>query len=346
MYSVAFEEEEFQESMSGSPIMPWYEQVDAVVGTFPRQGNGPPDDDSIAGRLAGLRWLATHGCSLPPGVERILVLDASDLKDLPSQNGDPNLPPGFDIEAFWRGDNRKRTRIILRRAGNDSAQAAAKAAAKAAAMAAEAAAHAAAAIDSGDATRAAEAAIQCERSAQESLKMVRKEIEASRELRRQFEARGVMVEAIEGGEPIDVMKHLGERNGLHSVVWRAGCWGQRGVRAILEGAFQWVSAHLAVPAIGGRFWQLMIAEGAVQAACGPRSKVKVFADEEDISLEYCDNLDVDEDCILSIEGQPVRLVRLDCRLALVDENRPREFDITKTQKITREVLIEEAPWFL
>jgi pyrimidine deaminase RibD-like protein len=28
--------------------MPWYEQADAVVATFPRPGNGPPDDDSVA----------------------------------------------------------------------------------------------------------------------------------------------------------------------------------------------------------------------------------------------------------------------------------------------------------
>jgi hypothetical protein len=47
---------------------------------------------------------------------------------------------------------------------------------------------------------------------------------------------GVVVEAIEGGEPIDIMKHLGERNEMHSVIWRCGCWGERGVLAILAGA--------------------------------------------------------------------------------------------------------------
>lgn len=48
------------------------------------------------------------------------------------------------------------------------------------------------------------------------------------------------------------MNHLGKRNGYGTVVWRAGCWGDRGVRAILAGAFQWVSAHLAVDATGGK----------------------------------------------------------------------------------------------
>jgi hypothetical protein len=52
------------------------------------------------------------------------------------------------------------------------------------------------------------------------------------------------------------------------------------VKAVLAGAFQWVSAHLAVDAIGGRFWQLMLAERAVQAACGPERKVKIFADQD------------------------------------------------------------------
>ena len=344
--SVDFDDEDYQEILSGTPIMPYYEQVDAVVATFPRQGNGPPDDDSVAGRLRGLRWLATHGCNLPPGVERVLVLDATDLKDLPLNNGDPNLPSGFDIEAFWRGANRKQTRIVLRRSGNESAHAAARAAAKAAAAAAEAAARASAAIDSGDAAECAQAALECQKVAQDSMEFVKKELMVSTELRRKFEAKGVKVESIEGGEPIDIMKHLGKRSGHRSVVWRAGCWGERGVRAILEGAFQMVSAHLAVPAIGGRFWQLMIAENAVQAACGPQSKVKIFADQEDISMEYCDNLDVDEDCILTIDGKPVRHVRLDCRVALVDKNRPRQFDVTKTEKMNRKILTEEAPWFL
>ena len=89
---------------------------------------------------------------------------------------------------------------------------------------------------------------------------------------------GVKVEVIKGSEPIDVMNHLGKRSGYSSVVWRAGCWwvfllpnflcllldahimipillfcrGSRGVDAIMKGAFQRVSAHIAVDAIGGK----------------------------------------------------------------------------------------------
>ena len=72
------------------------------------------------------------------------------------------------------------------------------------------------------------------------------------------------------------MNHLGKRSGYNSVVWRAGCWGGRGVEAIQDGAFQRVSAHLAVDAIGGKFWQLMLAERALQAACGAEREIKVF----------------------------------------------------------------------
>jgi pyrimidine deaminase RibD-like protein len=346
--TIEFEDEDFQGDMNQlvSPMMPWYSQVDAVVGTFPRSGNGPPDDDSITARLNGLKWLATHGNKLPAGVERILVLDATELRDLPLSNDDPNLPKGVDVEAFWAGKDRKPTRVLLRRGVHEAARAAANAAVIAAQAAAHAAKIAADAIESGDAANAAAAAIECEAAATASKEYIQRELELTQVLRRKLETLGVVVETLEGGEPIDVMHHLGERNGLYSVVWRAGCWGERGVRAILAGAFQWVSAHLAVPAEGGRFWQLMMAENAVQAACGPQSKVKVFADQDDISMEYCDNVDVDDDCVISVEGKPIRHVRLDCRIALVDEHRPREFDIAKTQKISRKVLVEQAPWFL
>jgi pyrimidine deaminase RibD-like protein len=267
LVSVDFEEENYQEEMKkDSPMMPWYEQVDAVVATFPRSGNGPPDDDSITARLNGLRWLATHGNDLPAGVERILVMDATELRNLPLTNDDPNLPKGVDIEAFWDGRDRKPVRVLLRRGLNEAARAAAAAAAVAAQAAAEAALVAAAAIESGDAARAAEAALESQKSASASQDFIQRELEATQVLRSKLEARGVVVETLEGGEPIDIMKHLGERNGMYSVVWRAGCWGERGVRAILAGAFQWVSAHLAVEAQGGRFWQLMMAENAVQAA--------------------------------------------------------------------------------
>ena len=346
--SIDFDDEDNQGEMESVPVVPFYEQVDAVVATFPREGdNGPLDaDDTVTARLNGLKWLATHGRQLPAGVERILVLDATELRNLPVKNDDPNLPAGVDIEAFWAARDRKPTRVLLRRGVSEPARAAAAAAAEAAQKAAAAAQAAAEAIETGDATRAAEAALECEAAARTSQEVVHKELSVTQVLRGQLEDLGVIVEVLEGGEPIDVMKHLGKRNGMYSVMWRAGCWGNRGVQAILDGAFQWVSAHLAVPAIGGKFWQLMLAENSVQAACGPQSKIKVLADQEDISMEYCDEPEVDNDCILSIDGKPVRHVRLDCRVALVDKDRPREFKVTPTQKINRKVLVEEAPWFL
>lgn len=127
-FSLDFEEEDFQESLGVNPMMPWYQQVDAVVATFPRPENGPVDDDSLAARLNGLKWLSTYGSELPAGVERILVMDATDLADLPLTNDDPNLPKGVDVEKFWASKGRKPTRVLLRRGRSAQAQAAAKAA--------------------------------------------------------------------------------------------------------------------------------------------------------------------------------------------------------------------------
>jgi hypothetical protein len=107
-----------------------YEQVDAVVATFPKPGNGPANDDSVTARLSGLKWLATYGMNLPAGVERILVMDATDLADLPLTNDDPSLPKGVDVESLWGGKNRKPTRVLLRRGASAQAQASAKAAAR------------------------------------------------------------------------------------------------------------------------------------------------------------------------------------------------------------------------
>ncbi len=202
------------------------------------------------------------------------------------------------------------------------------------------------AIESGDAARAAQASLEFQNVARKQQEFVQAELEKTQIIRSKLEDMGVIVETIEGGEPIDVMKYLGQRSGLYSVVWRAGCWGNRGVQSILAGAFQWISAHLGVQAAGGKFWQLMLAENCVQAACGPRSKVKVMAETDDISLEYCDNPNVDSDCTMNADGKPIRHVRLDCRVALVDENRPREFVSVKTAKLSREKLVEQAPWFL
>lgn len=257
-----------------------YEQADAVVATFPRPGNGPANDDSLDARLNGLRWLASEGCKLPPGVERILVMDATDLAVLPLENNDPNTPEGVNIEAFWRGAGRKPTRVLLRRGASAQAKAAANAAAEAAAHAAKAAESALDAIETGEAERAAEAAMEYQKAALAQTKIIQKQLEEAQLLKNKLIDRGVIVETLEGSEPVDVMKHLGKRSGLRTVVWRAGCWGKRGSQSILDGAFQMVSAHLAVDAVGGRFWQLMLAENAVQNACGPRNKVKLFADQE------------------------------------------------------------------
>lgn len=171
------------------------------------------------------------------------------------------------------------------------------------------------------------------------------ELLETQNLRKSLTDLGVKVETIKGGEPIDVMTHLGQRSGYESIVWRAGCWGNRGVKAILSGAFQWVSAHLAVDAAGGKFWQLMLAESAVQAACGPESSVMVMAEQEDISLEYCDENDDDEDCVLSVDGRAIRHVRLDCRAVLVDPERERVLKGPKMSKLDN-VMLEEAPWFI
>ena len=346
LLDINFQDEEFQEDLQGNPMMPWYEQVDAVCATFPKAGNGPADDDSVTGRLNGLKWLASHGESLPAGVERILVMDATDLYDLPLTNHDPNLPAGIDVEHFWTSSFRKPTRLLLRLGAHAQARTAAESAAAAAHAAANAAQRAAAAVEMGDAADAAEVALKCQKQAEESRDVILKQLELTQSIKTKLEEMGVVIETLQGKEPIDVMNHLGQRNGYHSVVWRAGCWGDRGVQAILAGAFQWVSAHLAVDAVGGRFWQLMLAENAVQAACGPERKVKVFAEQEDLSLEYCDAPGVDQDCAVQIDGRPVRHIRLDCRVALYDENRPREFVLAKTEKLNQKHLEEQAPWFL
>jgi hypothetical protein len=299
-------------------------------------------------------------------------MDATDLPELPLTNDDNNIPEGIDIEQFWRGEGRRPTRVLLRRGAHAMARAAAIEAADAAKAAAEVSQKALDALETGDAAAAAEAAIEFKSLAIQSTQTIQRELESMQSLQRKLEELGVVVETIEGGEPVDVMRHLGKRNGIETVVWRAGCWGDRGVRAILDGAFQWgkpilsvwkiflvirsshynssapstVSAHLAVDATGGRFWQLMLAENAVQAACGPERKVKVFAEQEDISLEYCDTPDMDTDCSMMIDGRPVRHIRLDCRIALVDESRPREFRNLKVEKMTPKLLEESAPWFL
>ena len=137
---------------------------------------------------------------------------------------------------------------------------------QAAAAAAEASAKASAALETGDAELAAEAALECQAAAMSSNDFIQKEIAKTQDLKHKLTKLGVRVEVLKGAQPIDVMSHLGKRSGYSSVVWRAGCWGNRGVEAILAGAYQRVSAHLAVDAIGGKFWQLMLAERALQVS--------------------------------------------------------------------------------
>ena len=211
-----------------------------------------------------------------------------------------------------------------------------------------------------------------------SNEFIQKEIQKTQDLKQRLMKLGVKVEVLKGSQPIDVMKHLGKRSGYSSVVWRAGCWGNRGVEAILAGAFQRVSAHLAVDAIGGKFWQLMLAERALQvsslsafiiiqsclistiltrrtltlcpfskskSACGPEREIKVFAEQDDINLEYCDREDADKDCNLLFDGRPVRHVRLDARVAVIDEIKRKQQTLAKTVPL-KKYHEEEAPWFL
>lgn len=304
------------------------------------------ENNTIKSRLNGLKWLSTFGRELPPGVERILVLDATDLENLPLSNDDPNLPEGVDVEEFWRGTDRKPTRVLLRKGRSSQAEAAARAAAVAAEAAARAALATKEAIETGEAESAAEAAMEYHSAALKATEMIQQELTKTLERKQQLQSFGVLVETLNGRNPIHVMEHLGKRNGYGSVVWRAGCWGQRGVQSILDGAFQSVSAHLAVDANGGRFWQQMLAERAVQGACGPESRVKVFCADDDVSLDFCDAPNADGDCVLTKDGRPVRHVRLDCRVALMDQERPREFVIAPTKRLDRKVIEEEAPWFL
>ena len=94
---------------------------------------------------------------------------------------------------------------------------------KAAAAAAEAAAKAKAAIETGDAELAAEAALECQEAAMASNIFIQNELQKTQDLKQRLVKLGVKVEIIKGGgNPVDVMEHLGKRSGYNSVVWRAG----------------------------------------------------------------------------------------------------------------------------
>jgi hypothetical protein len=174
-FDMVFAEEDYQEVLSKNPMMPWYEQTDAVVATFPKKGNGPAKNNSLEGRLTGLQWLATGGNALPANVERILVMDANDLVDLPLTNDAPGVPAGLDVEAFWTATHRKPSRILLRH--GDNAQAIA--AAKAAAAAADAALAAQNSISSGDAEMVAEAALECQQAATAATEFILQEMQTT-----------------------------------------------------------------------------------------------------------------------------------------------------------------------
>jgi hypothetical protein len=185
IFSMDFEDEEEIESIAKNPMMPWYEQVDAVVVTFPKMGNVDEEDDTVTGRMNGLKWLATIGESLPANVERILVMDATDLDQLPLTNDNPNLPLGVDIESFWAAKDRKPTRVLLRKGENAQAQAAARAASQAAHAAAAAAQAALDAMESGQAAEAAEAAVKHQHAAQAATALVQEELSKA-QVRRAF----------------------------------------------------------------------------------------------------------------------------------------------------------------
>jgi hypothetical protein len=80
----------------------------------------------------------------------------------------------------------------------------------------------------------------CQKAALDSTEILKRELQLSQSIKDRLSHMGVKVEVLNGGEPIDVMNHLGKRNGYKTVVWRAGCWGSRGVNSIQSGAFQWV----------------------------------------------------------------------------------------------------------
>lgn len=96
----------------------------------------------------------------------------------------------------------------------------------------------------------------------------------------------------------------------------------------------------------GKFWQLMLAERALQSACGPERSIKVFAEQDDINLEYCDREDATADCSLLFDGRPVRHVRLDARVAVVSDIKRREIALKKSVPMKKKFHEEQAPWFL
>ncbi len=326
------------------PITPLYERADAVCVTLPREGVGADGRGGIERRMEGIRWLASRGLTLKEEIERVLVLDATDLPMLPLSNDDENAG-GADVEALWRSSSK--TRILLRRGVNHVAAAAAKGAAEAARVAAEAAERAMEAAESGDAEAASQATEKARIMAEEAARVAQEEMDKIILIRERLENDfNCKVEVLPGGRPIDVMQYLGDTSSYKMVIWRAGCWGEKGVQSIEAGAFQSISAHLAVDANGGRFWQTIVAERCVQGACGARSKIELRS-EDDVALEFCDSGtggdEDDEDC--EVAGK-VRHVRLDADILLIDDTDDRAIVEKRLGKVPKELDMAEAPWFI
>lgn len=76
------------------------------------------------------------------------------------------------------------------------------------------------AIETGEAENAAEAAMEYHSAALAAMEMIQTELSKTLERKQKLQSFGVVVETLNGRDPIDVMKHLGKRNGYGSVVWR------------------------------------------------------------------------------------------------------------------------------
>ena len=228
-------------SPTRTPITPVYPLADAVIVTLPQVGSSPDGRGGPDRRLAGIRWMASNGLTLDQKVEKIVVLDATDLPDLPLGS-----EGGFDYKRLWESG----IRVLLRKGENQRAVSEARAAAGAARAAADAAESAAEAAATGDVEKASKAAAAAMKIAEAGALAAKTAMEGIMERRRRLEEMGCRVESVGGGRPRDVMEHLG-REGKSLVVWRAGCWGEKGVQSIEDGAFQSMSAHIAVDGGGG-----------------------------------------------------------------------------------------------
>jgi hypothetical protein len=211
-------DESFYSSIESSSVsvssLPWYGHADAYVVSI---------ESDKSNRFADMEWLASYGVNLPAGMERIVVLDAVDLKNLPTLNGDTHLSPGVDIEAFWIGRNRKPTRIFLKGGGKIKSQADAQAATAAAQEAVVAATQMASALESGNrlnANDAVETAIQRYKAAQSHAKQIFADFRETFEVRRTLESKGVVIDVVEGVVPLDIMNVIATTNGYRSVIWR------------------------------------------------------------------------------------------------------------------------------